>query len=211
MNRTNHTKDIAKRKNGIGIKTNGGLILFLALVILGVCVGAVTVNAIGTDNLAEIGFVAGSSIELRTNLGFLQTLSYTFTSEMVYILVLLFMAFCTFAMPVIFFLAAYKGFGMGVLAGYLYSAYGMKGFFYSLMFLIPKWIFCSILFCYAAREAARLSGNIFRLLFSKEEVAPFKKNMKMFGLKYAVYSSFIFAVSILQALITVIFVDVIKL
>ena len=54
----------------------------------------------------------------------------------------------------------FRGFGIGVTAGYLYAAYGFEGFLFHAVVILPGAFVCVLSILYAAKEGIQISKRI---------------------------------------------------
>ncbi|MGN1129865.1 MAG: stage II sporulation protein M, partial [Ruminococcus sp.] len=67
------------------------------------------------------------------------------------------------------FLSFFKGFGIGVSAGYLFTSYGFTGVVFYLTILLPGIFLFSMVLVYMSTSSYNISKRILKFLFSKED------------------------------------------
>jgi len=67
------------------------------------------------------------------------------------------------------FIVAFKGFGIGISAGYLFINYGFQGVLFYLVVLLPGIFLFSMALIYQSAVSFNLFKNLYKSLFSKQE------------------------------------------
>ncbi len=93
---------------------------------------------------------------------------------------------CAVGMPLICILPCIKGISAGLICGYMYRTFAIKGLGYCALTIFPSAIFCSLIIIISCNESVLMSGDSFGILLlgkpthSREEV-------KVFLLHFLIY------------------------
>ena len=80
----------------------------------------------------------------------------------------------------------FRGFGMGITAGYLYAAYGFQGFLFHLAVILPGAFICLIAILIASRESMLFSKKIHLGRKTEEQEAQPKNNVRHFFIRFSI-------------------------
>lgn len=76
-------------------------------------------------------------------------------------------AFCAVGAPIIAMIPLVRGLGIGLISGYLYSAYKLQGIGYCALIIFPGVIISFIALVYITTDSFKMSLNAFGLIFGK--------------------------------------------
>ena len=152
------------------------LLVFLGLFFTaGLILGVLFVRSADYSLLKSLDFVFFSNVTARSALPFYAVFVASLASSFLFLLfcflcgLSIWGAYCVPLAPL------FRGFGMGITAGYLYAAYGFQGFLFHLAVILPGAFLCTVAILLASAESVRFSKKIpFRLLHGKRAV--FQKN-----------------------------------
>lgn len=133
---------------------------FSLLLFFGVAFGAVAAGYAQGILLKKIDFLFYASFLTRTGDSYGQVFMGSFASSFVFILAFLLCGLSVWGMFLVPFLVFFRGFGMGLISGYLYVFYGWQGCFYNFLVVLPGAFLCSLAFLFAAQESSKLSRTI---------------------------------------------------
>lgn len=162
-----------------------GLLFCLALTVLAGIIWGSLVAKDADQNLAlSLDFLFTTNLQARVVQSWFETFCACFTSNFVFLAVVFLLGLTPWGVPAIPVVTAFKGFGIGLCAGYLYSTYGLKGIgFYMLVLLIGLFVF-TVAMLILGQNAFRLSGKLFQLIFmGKTKDFNIKETIKGYMLK----------------------------
>ena len=99
----------------------------------------------------------------------------------------------------------FRGFGMGITAGYLYAAYGFQGFLLHLAVILPGAFICLIAILIASRESMLFSKKIHLGRKTEEQEAQPKNNVRHFFIRFSILTGILIIGALVDVLTTVCF------
>lgn len=142
------------------IKAHSLFLEFMAVLLAGMIVGTITAKNADDNLLAQLDFLFASNFKSRLN----QPVGNTFIASLASSFIFLFVVFLSgcslwggLTVPLITF---FRGFGLGILTGYLYYSYGWQGFLFHLLVVLPGMFFSSVGIAYGAEKSMRLSVRL---------------------------------------------------
>ena len=147
---------------------------------IGMLMGSLSARSADIITLEKLDFLFATNLSARIEQSVLATFSASFASDFLFLAFVFLCGLAPWGMAVIYFVPAFKGFGTGLSAGYLFVTYGFKGVgFYLLVILGGTFIFCFALIIQCI-QANALSCKIARMVFkssvSEETVSVSAKN-----------------------------------
>lgn len=133
-----------------------------------------TLSAQGADEvtLKRLDFLFTTNLDARLGQSVLSTFTSSFASNFLFLLFVFLCGLAPWGMAFVFVAPAFKGFGTGLSAGYLFITYGFKGVgFYLLVVLGGTFIFCFSLIVQCV-QAHLLSFRIARCVFLSKDDLP---------------------------------------
>ncbi len=184
-------------------------ILFFAFV-LGVLYGAILIREDVNTFFDDMAFINEVNITDRQTQPLITTFAQSFTSSTVFFTLIFIVGFSSIGQPATFLLLSIKGLGIGSSIGYMYINYEVQGLLYSLLILIPPTLIGIFSLIMLAKESVRLSNMMF-LCFTKENFKIGKHTLKLYLYKSAVFYALILISSVVDAIMTFLFVGLFKL
>ena len=141
-------------------------ILMAAFLLIGMVVGALLAQ--NPDHVTQNGIssiITGYSVE-RSSQSFGATFLSSMQSVLPFFLIVLLSGVFALGALLVPLTLLFRGLGIGLAAGYLYSVYGFQGFFYSLLMVLPQAFMSAVLLIVLARDAIHLSAKLAALFFS---------------------------------------------
>ena len=130
------------------------LLVFLGLfLIAGLILGVIFIRNADYSLLKTLDFVFFSNVKARSALPVLSIFVASLASSFLFLLfcflcgLSIWGAYCVPLAPL------FRGFGMGITAGYLYAAYGFQGFLFHLAVILPGAFICLIAILIASTQA----------------------------------------------------------
>ncbi|MEG0570733.1 MAG: hypothetical protein RR497_03710 [Oscillospiraceae bacterium] len=113
--------------------------------------------------------------------------------------------YCAVSQPLCVLVVFAKGLSIGTIVGYFYSFYGLKGFGYSAIMIVPVAVFTSFILIIACREAIKLSNLIFLSLINKQTVLPGCNVLKLYNVKALILLCFMLVSSVVDTILVLVF------
>lgn len=142
---------------------------FTLMLIIGLTVGSLMCNKIDSNTLARLDFFFTTNISDRLENGAVGAFCAGFASNFLFLLTTFLMGFSLWGAVLLPFIVAFKGFGIGISAGYLLINYGFKGVLFYLAVLLPGIFLFSMALIYQSAVSFNLFKNLYKSLFSRQE------------------------------------------
>ncbi len=184
------------------------LMLLNAAVIVGIAAGAVIAVILGADRLGEAKWLHQCFSPLNSGNTVLEVFVNCFRMTGIFIGALFALGFCSCGQPLCAAFLIYRGFGIGAAAAQLYMLMGVSALPAVLVLVLPKAIVVSYITSLASREALKLSGTQFMLIF--RDVLPEEKmqrTVKLYCIKFLVLMVFVILISVADSLLNYLFLD----
>lgn len=171
---------------------------FASMLVAGLSLGCICSGELSSDAVKNLDFLFTVNMPERLSGGALNAFCAGFASDFLFLSAAFLMGLSLWGVAVLPMLAFFKGFGIGVSAGYLLTAYGFKGIMFYLFVLLPGIIIFSMALIYQLSSAYYMFKRFFFMIIGKTKHAfkePFKKYLKS-ALKYLAVT---FGASVLDA------------
>ena len=150
---------------GLFMKRYGAIILFVSVYAAGLLLGSMSARRADSDLLGGLNFLFTTNLSARMNQPAFSTFATSFASDCLFLLCVFLCGLSPWGMALTIFAPAFKGFGVGLSAGYLFITYGLKGVgFYLLVILAGTFIFS---FALVMPTYASLRSSSMRALSSR--------------------------------------------
>lgn len=104
-------------------------------------------------------------------------------------------------------LLAFRGFAMGFSICSVYTLLGAKAIIPLAVVVLPKLIAVSVIFVLGAREAVRLSSNLFSFLFFGKNDDDIKNKTRLYFIKFSILAVFAVVTATAESALTYFFID----
>ncbi len=192
--------------NGKSIKKvleNSRIYFMTAFFALGMLIGASSLNN-ESILFEKISQIIESYTLLKADQGILMNFCNSLTVSAVFVFINLFLGFSMIGYPLLLFLPFLRGLGIGMVCGYLYSAFKLTGLGYSILVIYPGAIVSTFALFMACNDSCEYSKNAY--LKAIRGRGQFEKNeTKVYLLRQLVFFGILAASSLLDALFSKIF------
>ncbi|MBR4282546.1 MAG: stage II sporulation protein M [Clostridia bacterium] len=147
----------------------------------------------------------------RENSSFIDVFINTLTSGFIYLLLCYFSGMFALGSVSNSLILIFKGATLGVLMGYSYLSYGLKGVIFAIIIILPSAFITSITLIYSAKESFILSHYFFRLFTNNLVLKNIRLEFKKYCIKFLVFFIFILISALIDASLTKLFWNVIDL
>ena len=182
------------------------LLTLIALFLLsGMTFGTFCVGLAGESTIESLDFLFASNFKVRSQQSLFEIFSTSLTSSFVFVAVMILLglsAWGILAIPAVLF---FRGFGLGLTAGFLYANYGIKGFLYHLIVLLPGVILSSVAILMHARESLIFSARILSRILPRGNIDRLWERAKLFFLRTGYVLIILAASSLIDMLFTMLF------
>lgn len=160
------------------VKAHSLFLGFMMILLAGMIVGAIAAKNADENLLSQLDFLFASNFKARLNQPAGNTFVASLASSFLFLFVI-FLSGCSLwgglSIPLITF---FRGFGLGILTGYLYYTYGWHGFLFHLLVVLPGMFLSSIGIAYGGEKSMRLSLRL--LTAQRKEPAGNSLNFKQY-------------------------------
>lgn len=168
----------------------------VSLFFSGMIIGAISVKH--TDNMlnARLVIMFSDYTMLRTTQSFFQTFINSFSVCLLFLLVVFTSGLCAVGAPIIAIVPLFRGIGIGVVSGYLYSTYSMSGAGYCMTVIFPSAIISTATLLFGCNESFIMSYEIYNIISGKTQ----NKHGNLLK-KYSIRFSILLIIMLLSAII----------
>ncbi len=156
------------------------LISFSFVLIMGMILGTMCVRNISVDTVKNLNFLFVNDFQQRISQPYFMAFIASLSSLTIFIISIIFLTLSScgiFLVPAVLF---FRGFGIGISAGYLYLIHGLKGVAFHILILLPGIFISSIGLILICIESVKFSYEYLKKLFPKS-------NSESLWLKLKVY------------------------
>ena len=122
----------------INLGKNNKLLIFLSLTLFaGMVFGSLSVNSLSMEVVHKLDFLFSSDFQERINQSSLDVFVSSLSTSAFFILGMEIVALSFWGAALVPSVLFFKGLGLGLTAGYLYSIYGLKGVAFYILILLP--------------------------------------------------------------------------
>lgn len=125
-------------------KNNGTLIFMSACIILGITLGCCAVRIFNMEVFHRFDFLFLDDFKVRMAQSASEIFASSYSSSFLFIIIMELFAASFWGVALIPAAVMFRGFGMGVAAGYLYFIYGLKGIAFYILILLPGMFVSSV-------------------------------------------------------------------
>ena len=186
--------------------SNWQLYLLMILLFLGIALGCMEVKHSSEtfDNLLQ--YIIKDFFTRRAQVPFYKSFLYSFLSSFFIILILFFIGLSPVGFPVILLVPFFRGFGLGIVSGYLYQQYQLKGIAYSLLTIYPYSILSVTALVLCSLESWKMSARLITVFHhSKFNSLDFSRESKIYLVRFIFYLGIILISSIFDVVLTKLF------
>lgn len=162
------------------LRRYGTVIYFTFIFALGTLAGSIYAGRAGESFLQKLDFLFTTNLEERLNQPIFSTFSASFASDFIFLLFVFLCALAPWGALVLFIAPAFKGFGTGLSAGYLFITYGFKGIgFYLLVILGGTFLFSFALIIQCVQShflSCKIAKSVFKGADSEYPLPFFLRN-----------------------------------
>lgn len=167
------------------IRRHGTTLLFAALILIGLVLGAVYSKSADKNTLRSLDFLFTTNLESRLSQGAFGTFCACFASDFIFLLAVYLLGIAAWGIPFIAALLCFKGFGTGVTAGWLCVSHGLSGAGFYLLVLLPgTFIFCAALIGFAVRAFAFSKHAFFYSLSRQTPASSLRDDLLRFSSRF---------------------------
>ena len=126
-------------------------------------------NVISSDTVSKLDFFFTTNIAQRFENGAAGAFCASFASNFVFFLASFLMGFSLWGVVLLPLIVAFKSFGVGISAGYLFMNYAFQGVWFYIAVLLPGIFLFSMALIYQSAFSYNIFKKLCKSLFSKQE------------------------------------------
>ena len=182
------------------------LLTLIALLLLsGMIFGTFCVGFAEENTIESLDFLFASNFKVRSQQSLFEIFSTSLTSSFVFVALMTLLGLSVWGILAIPAVPFFRGFGLGLTAGFLYSNYGIKGFLYHLIVLLPGVIISSVAILIHARESLVFSARLMSKILPKGNIDRLWERTKLYFLRTGYVLIILAASSLVDMLFTMLF------
>lgn len=160
------------------IKQNKLISLFIFFLLMGMVFGALSAKNASSSIIESLDFLFASNFKNRETQSMFTTFIASLNSLFIFVFFIFLLGLCMFGVVVIPASLFFRGFGLGITAGFLYSMYGAKGILFHLIVILPGVFLSSIAIIIEAKESLIFCSRLISKVLPKappEKLWPYFK------------------------------------
>lgn len=150
------------------LSENKRILILAAVFAVGMVIGAGAVKINSASLVIKLLTIFNNYRDLRMQQSLPVNFCNSFINAFSYLVVIYCAGLCAVGYPVIYAVLFVRGFGIGMVSGYLYNAYMIKGVGYSMLILFPGVIFYVIIMLLACNEGMLMSKEMLLMIMNKK-------------------------------------------
>lgn len=178
-------------------KTYGIVLFFTLMLIIGLTLGSLFFKNIGESTLKKLDVFFVTNITDRLKNGYIGAFCASFASNFLFLLFAFLMGFSLWGMALLPVNVLFKGFGIGISAGFLFTNYSFKGIIFYLIILLPGIFLFSMALVYQSSLSFNLGKRLVYKLYSRDEFS-FKSSTKIYLQRSFLYFLFTLFASVVD-------------
>lgn len=192
------------------LKKNRSLLVLTTLLLFGMLIGSWAIKICNNDSYYGIVDVFNNYLDKRIGQSFLLSFLYSVLSSLPVIVACYVFGLCIIGSPAAFIAPFLYGFSMGITAGYLYSAFELKGIGFFALIMLPRLFINSVTVIFASRETFRFSLKLFKIISPISKTQQFYESFKLYSIRFIFFIIFIIFASLIDAVMSVAFISFFK-
>ena len=180
-------------------------ILLGGILLAGVLLGALFCRNAEWVSGEGVALIIKEFAAKRADQAFWLTFASSFESVFVFYFALLLSGVSAIGVFTIPFVLLFRGLGLGLVLGYLYSVCGMGGVLYALVLILPHAFFSSLVLIVLSKEGIRLSNRLFRLLRPGSGETSLWENFRLYCIRSGIMIVFLCISALIDSTLTVLF------
>lgn len=138
------------------------------MLLIGLAFGSVYSTIAEKSFVTSLDFLFSTNLEARLSQNAVGTFCACFASDFIFLFAVFLAGLAPWGIPVLPFLLLFKGFGIGLTAGYLFISHSLKGIGFYLLVLLPgTFLFCMSLVIFSS-SAFFISKQMFLHTISRD-------------------------------------------
>ncbi len=169
------------------MRKNWKMLFLTGVFILGTLCGVI-LNSTSSQTVSDkLASILKSYMEARNTESFFMGFLHSMLSSFILAVITFFMGLSSFSVPFIVLIPYIRGLGVGMLAGFLYSTYALKGVGYCMLMIIPYTTISVLALILCCRESMRMSIEISRVFKKNNAKSSLKGDFKLYCARFGAF------------------------
>jgi len=182
------------------------MVTLVSIFLSGMIIGAIAAKHTDNEINARLVTMFSDFTMLRNTQSIFQTFVNSFTVFFIYLAIVFSFGLCAVGIPIISVIPLFRGIGLGMIAGYLYSTYSFSGAGYCMVILFPSAIISTAALLFGCNESLVMSYEIFNIMSGKIP-NQYGNIFKRYSLRYGILLAIMTVAAIIDTVMTVSFAD----
>lgn len=192
----------ANKSNYIKMIKRNKMIAFLILFLFaGMVLGTFSVGLAQENTIENLDFLFASNFKIRSEQSLFEIFSISLTSSFIFVICMVLFGLSIWGIVIIPVVPFFRGFGLGLTAGFLYVNYGVKGFLYHLIVLLPGVLISSLAIVLQAKESSIFSARLATKILPKENIDRLWERLKLYFLR----TGYVFIILVVASFVDMVF------
>lgn len=166
------------------------VVLLICLFWAGMLIGCIFINGDKSVLLSKIERIIESGYAARTEYTGFQLFKNSLLTHGLFLVLSYFFGMSAIGYPFICLIPLLCGVSNGMVTGFIYSSFGIKGFLYCLTTVYPGLVIALVALIIGSCEALHMSVDIFRILSDKNRIST-ENSARKYGYQFCILSGII--------------------
>lgn len=183
----------------VAFKKNWKIILFLVLFAIGMIIGAILIKKDNSEIINSFLNIFKTYIRIKKEQSIGSNFINSLAINLIFVLCAFILGLCAVGLPFISMLPVIKGVGIGMLTGFLYSNFALRGLGYCILVLYPGLMPAVYTLLLSCNIGVNTSYNML-LTLSSNKIIKGETNLKIYCLKFLIFFVLIIFSSVIDAM-----------
>ena len=175
------------------------LVSLAAILLFGMICGALVTKNISSGKLNSLSSIFNGYITARNNQSFFSSFFNTLFSSLILPAISILFGLSAIGFPLVTAIPFFQGLGLGMIATYIYSSYGLHGIGYCLLIFFPYNVMNCAILLFFCKEGMTMSYGIFCMGRGVVNNFDVQKEMKLYFARVLIFLLFIVIASAVSA------------
>lgn len=176
------------------------VVLLISLFWSGLIIGCIYVNSGEGETLEKMRDLISGNLSSRVEYTSFQLFKNAIFKYSVFLILSFFLGLSGVGYPFVCAVPLLCGISNGLITGYLYGTFGIKGFLYCLVTMYPSMVLSLVALIVGSCESLEMSLNIFKILADKNRIS--KENLlRKYGYQFFILFSLVVASGITETIV----------
>ena len=193
------------------MKQNRLTTVLLAAFLVALLYGSVLMSQADQTLQDKLSFLTQEYISNRGEQSIISTFLSSLSTNGLYLGAAFLLGFFALGQPFSMFIMLFRGFGLGLAMGNIYTHHQAEGVLYCMVFIVPAAVLFTFVLVAALKDSIQFSNLFLASIFPRLGTAASGETLKFYCAKYAFYLLLILLISAFDAAINFLFSSIIRL